>query len=1153
MGDDITIGVTEIVNNIEVTAQPNDQIIDISVTDNSDEVTLNITPTVVEVNINKGGSFAQWGNISGTLSDQTDLQSALNAKANLVGGKVPASELPSYVDDIIEVANYAALPATGETGKIYVTLDNNKIYRWSGSLYIEIAANNSVWGSITGTLSSQTDLQNALNAKFNNPTGDTTQYIAGDGSLITFPVAGQAGTLVRQVRNTTGSTLTKGTIVYINGANGNKPTIAKAIATGDSTSAQTFGMLQADLANNSNGYVVCVGDIVGLDTSALTEGAQLYLSSTTAGAYTTTKQLAPAHLVYIGVVTRSHPTQGQIEVKIQNGYELDEIHDVAISSVANNQVLVYESATSLWKNKSISTVLGYTPQAQLSGTGFVKASGTTISYDNSTYVPTSRTITINGVAWNLSTDISYTVGGIWGGITGTLSSQTDLQAALDAKQAALNGTGFVKISGTTISYDNSTYALDSAVVKVTTDQNVRGIKTFLGNQTATTLKLIVADYYNDGFITSDNGMLRLLNGTTELFNLASTGDLTAKSFIKKNGTSSQYLMADGSVSTGSGGTVTSVAAITLGTTGTDLSSTVANGTTTPVITLNVPTASATNRGALSAADWTTFNSKQNALTNPITGTGTTNYISKFTGSSAIGNSAITDDGTTVSLVSRGLSGVSALFSGNLTANGKYVVPNTSYFTCGANGYRFNNSDDTENNFIVYNNGNTYSRGNVLIGTTTDNGAKLQVNGLSYFGSDIFTVNNGGIFFTGNSSYGRGIYSNSDGLILQTGSAPKVVINNSGNIGIGVTPSSWNSIFNVLELNGGSIYTYSGNPGLQFVTNAYFDSVGWKYKNSAAAALYDQASGTHKFYNAPSGTAGGAFSFTETMRITSSGNVGIGTQSPDIFSRGYDKILGLSGSGITKIELNGSSYSGIDFGQAGTRYGEINVSSTSFDLGTVNASPIYFQTNGSYKMAITSGGNVGIGITPVGKFHVKNNIQSNSITRANSAAVFEAGDGVLTIGQVLAFGGANNYGMWLQSQKNDDSTGVYFPLNIQPAGGNTILNSASGNVLIGTTTDAGYKLDINGTVRAVNGFFNSDMRLKDLIEYDYNVSDIKPITYLWKNGEDNKKHVGYSAQEVQKVMPDAVNEGADGFLSVNYIEVLVAKIAELENRIKQLEK
>jgi hypothetical protein len=174
-------------------------------------------------------------------------------------------------------------------------------------------------------------------------------------------VTSVAGTLIREIRNATGATLTKGTVVYISGATGNKPTVSKALATGDSTSAQTFGLCQTDIANNSNGNVVCVGDITGLDTSAFTEGVQLYLSSTTAGTYTTTKQLAPAHLVYVGVVTRSHPTQGQIEVKIQNGYELDEIHDVAISSLANNQGLFYESATDLWKNKTIETVLGGTP------------------------------------------------------------------------------------------------------------------------------------------------------------------------------------------------------------------------------------------------------------------------------------------------------------------------------------------------------------------------------------------------------------------------------------------------------------------------------------------------------------------------------------------------------------------------------------------------------------------------------------------------------------------------------------------------------------------------------------------------------------------------------------------------------------------------
>jgi hypothetical protein len=190
MGDDITIGVTEVVNNIEVTAQPNDQIIDIDVIDNSDSVTLNVTPNIIEVNVERGSSFARWGTIYGSILDQTDLQNALFNKADLVNGLVPAYQLPSFVDDVIEVANFASLPTTGETGKLYLTLDNNKIYRWGGSTYVEIASNQAIWGQITGTLSNQTDLQNALNAKQNllngtgfvRMSGTSVSYISGLGS-----------------------------------------------------------------------------------------------------------------------------------------------------------------------------------------------------------------------------------------------------------------------------------------------------------------------------------------------------------------------------------------------------------------------------------------------------------------------------------------------------------------------------------------------------------------------------------------------------------------------------------------------------------------------------------------------------------------------------------------------------------------------------------------------------------------------------------------------------------------------------------------------------------------------------------------------------------------------------------------------------------
>lgn len=96
------------------------------------------------------------------------------------------------------------------------------------------------------------------------------------------------------------------------------------------------------------------------------------------------------------------------------------------------------------------------------------------------------------------------------------------------------------------------------------------------------------------------------------------------------------------------GTVTSVAALTLGTTGTDLTSTVATGTSTPVITLNVPTASATNRGVLSAADWTTFNGKGSGTVTSVGGTGTVNGLTLTGTVTSSGNLTL---GGTLSLVS----------------------------------------------------------------------------------------------------------------------------------------------------------------------------------------------------------------------------------------------------------------------------------------------------------------------------------------------------------------------------------------------------------------------------------------------------------------------------------------------------------------------
>ena len=179
--------------------------------------------------------------------------------------------------------------------------------------------------------------------------GTTAQYVRGDGSLATFPtIANEAQTLIREVYNETGATLTKGTVVYINGGHGNLPTVTKALAVGDATSAQTFALVQSDITNMNNGYVVVAGGISNLDTQAYAAGTALYLSGTTAGAYTSTKPYAPIHLVYVGVVVRSHPTQGVIEVKIQNGYELDELHNVSAQSPSDGMIISYVAATNLW-------------------------------------------------------------------------------------------------------------------------------------------------------------------------------------------------------------------------------------------------------------------------------------------------------------------------------------------------------------------------------------------------------------------------------------------------------------------------------------------------------------------------------------------------------------------------------------------------------------------------------------------------------------------------------------------------------------------------------------------------------------------------------------------------------------------------------------
>lgn len=111
----------------------------------------NLVAAVNEVAASVGeGAGIDDGTTSTTSTWSSDkISSELDDKADLVAGKVPSSQLPSYVDDVLEFANQAAFPGTGETDKIYVALDVNKIYRWSGSAYVEISASPGTTDSLT--------------------------------------------------------------------------------------------------------------------------------------------------------------------------------------------------------------------------------------------------------------------------------------------------------------------------------------------------------------------------------------------------------------------------------------------------------------------------------------------------------------------------------------------------------------------------------------------------------------------------------------------------------------------------------------------------------------------------------------------------------------------------------------------------------------------------------------------------------------------------------------------------------------------------------------------------------------------------------------------------------------------------------------------
>jgi hypothetical protein len=317
--------------------------------------------------------------------------------------------------------------------------------------YAIVNANASEWEVGIGTYSAantltRTTVQASTNANaivsftagvkdvFMAPTANTilSDVISTDGSVtinqtgtisdLSVAVAAAATNVVVQVRNNTGAVLTKGTVVYINDAIGQIPTVAKALATADNTSAQTLGLMSADLNNNSNGFVTIIGLITGLNTQAYNDGDQLYLSDLVAGTFTNVKPAAPSHLVYVGIVEYKNPSNGKIFVKVQNGYELDELHDVSAQSPSNGQTIVYNSTNQLWEKNTVSLTAGVNGTLPVAngGTGVTTSTGTGSNVLSDT--PTLTTATF--AAGTISASAPNTITQTWNNAAVTFSALT---------------------------------------------------------------------------------------------------------------------------------------------------------------------------------------------------------------------------------------------------------------------------------------------------------------------------------------------------------------------------------------------------------------------------------------------------------------------------------------------------------------------------------------------------------------------------------------------------------------------------------------------------------------------------------------------------------------------------------------------------------
>ena len=252
-------------------------------------------------------------------------------------------------------------------------------------------------------------------ASFNFTGTGVTATAVGNDVTVNVAQAQSVSNLVYDVRNQTGAEIPAGSAVYIVGGSGasDHVNVVLALADNDEHSSKTFGITSAAIPDNSIGPVTLEGLIEGIDTDLWNNGDTLWLSPTVPGGIQNTIPLTPAHAVFLGYAVRIQQNNGSIFVKIQNGPELSELHDVLITNVQNNQTITWDTTNSYWKNTNIAN---------------------SVTGANSTFISTSTDVTTGAV---------------------TVTSSLSATGTPDATTFLRGDNQWVTVAGTTYDYSSA--------------------------------------------------------------------------------------------------------------------------------------------------------------------------------------------------------------------------------------------------------------------------------------------------------------------------------------------------------------------------------------------------------------------------------------------------------------------------------------------------------------------------------------------------------------------------------------------------------------------------------------------------------------------------------------------------------------------------